>query len=217
VSKTRFEAFSDGVFAFAATLLILGIALPQLQRPVAEADLTLAVVRLWPNLLAYLLGFSIIGVMWQTHHALFRIVDRVDRMTVFLNLGLLAITAFIPFATSTLGAYPTMRTSTFMYGITLTLSATMFNALAYHLTRARAFSNAVDAATIKQTVRAYRFGWLGYLLAAFVSFASPIASFALYLLIGLYFFIPRGIDSDLTLSDTPAPPSSTRRGRKKRP
>jgi len=71
----------------------------------------------------------------------------------------------------------------------------MFNALAYHLRRTHAFSSDVDNATIRQTVRAFRFGWLAYLLAALVSFASPIASFALYLLIGLYFFIPRGIDS----------------------
>jgi len=49
---------------------------------------------------------------------MFRIVDRVDRMAVFLNLGLFAITAFSPFATSTLGAYPTIRASTFLYGIT---------------------------------------------------------------------------------------------------
>jgi uncharacterized membrane protein len=141
--------------------------------------------------------------MWQTHHALFRIVDRIDRLTVLLNLGLLGITAFVPFATSTLGSYPAMRTSTFMYGITLTLSASMYNALAYHLVRTHAFADSVDDATIGQTVRTYRLGWLAYLVAALVSFAAPVASFALYLLICLCFYAPRGVDSDLPSAKPP--------------
>jgi hypothetical protein len=70
MNKTRFEAFSDGVFAFAITLLVLGFTLPELR----------------PKLIAYGLSFGVIGSMWQNHHALVRLVDQIDRMTVFLNL-----------------------------------------------------------------------------------------------------------------------------------
>ena len=115
MSKSRFESFSDGVFAFAVTLLVLGVALPA-SRYASDHALTSALLRLWPNLIAYCLSFAVIGIMWQNHHALFRLVERIDRKTVLLNLALLAGTAFIPFATSTLGSYPTMHASHFFTG-----------------------------------------------------------------------------------------------------
>ena len=105
MNKARFESFSDGVFAFAITLLVLGIVLPEFKNPPpSEAEFARAMLRLWPNLVAYAMSFAVIGLMWQNHHALFRLVHRVDRLTVFWNLILLGVTVFIPFATSTLGA-----------------------------------------------------------------------------------------------------------------
>lgn len=197
MNKARFEAFSDSVYAFAITLLILGIALPEFKKPPSEHELAHALLRLWPNLLAYLLSFAVIGIMWQNHHALFRLVERIDRRTVLLNLMLLGVTVFIPFATSTLGAYPAMRSSTFLYGLTLTSSATAYNLLLSHLTRTGAFHANVSESTIRQTTIAYRVGWATYTIAMLASLAAPIVSFALYLLVAGYFLIPRGVDADL--------------------
>jgi len=198
VNKARFEAFSDGVFAFAITLLILGIVPPVFKNlPASEFELRNGLLHLWPNLIAYLLSFSVIGIMWQNHHALFRLVERVDRMTVFLNLGLLVVTVFIPFATSILGAYPTMRSSTFLYGLTLTCSGSMYNLLITHLARSRAFAKNVTAATIRQTMIAYRVGWAIYGAATLISLIAPRLSFALYLVVVAYYLFPRGADTDL--------------------
>jgi uncharacterized membrane protein len=197
MNKARFEAFSDGVFAFAITLLVLGFVLPQLTKPVSEAQLLRALLQLWPNLIAYLLSFAVIGIMWQNHHAFYRLVDRIDRTTVFLNLALLAVTVFIPFATSVLGTYPTMKSSTFLYGLTLTLSATFFNLIPIHIVRSHALSPSVDAVTIHQTFVAYRVGWATYALATLLSLLWPLVSFALYILIAAYYLVPRGLDSDL--------------------
>ena len=198
MNKARFEAFSDGVFAFAITLLILGIALPAFRHPPpTEGELTRALLDLWPNVLAYVLSFAVIGIMWQNHHALFRLVTRVDRMTVFLNLALLGGTAFIPFATSTLGAYPTLRPAEFLYGLTLTETATAYNLLLAHLTRSRAFDRSVDARTIRDTARAYRVGWSIYVAATLVALVAPVVSFAMYLLVTMYYVVPRGADADL--------------------
>lgn len=196
MDKSRFEAFSDGVFAFAITLLVLGVVLPQLHQP-SEAQLSSALFGLWPNVVAYILSFAVIGIMWQNHHALFRMIARVDRMTVFLNLLLLAATAFIPFATSTLGTYPTMRSSTFLYGLVLTLCATFYNLLLLHLVRRRAFHASVRDETMRQTIRAYRVGWVGYALAMVLAVVDPLASFVAYLFIAAYYVIPRGVDSDV--------------------
>ncbi|HTD47152.1 MAG TPA: TMEM175 family protein [bacterium] len=198
MNKARFEAFSDGVFAFAITLLILGIALPEFKNPPpAEGELARALLRLWPNLVAYALSFAVIGIMWQNHHALFRLVHRVNRATVFWNLVLLGVTAFIPFATSTLGAYPFMRPATFLYGLTLTGASTAYNLLLAQLVRSGAFASHVSQTTIRQTTIAYRVGWVTYGIAMLTSLAAPILSFALYLLVVGYYLIPRGADTDL--------------------
>jgi uncharacterized membrane protein len=203
MNKARFEAFSDGVFAFAVTLLILSIALPEFRRPPNESELSRALVQLWPKLIAYALSFGVIGIMWQNHHALFRLVDRVDRTTVFLNLVLLSVTTFIPFATSTLGSYPSMRASTFLYGLTLTSSGIVYNLLLHHLVRRHAFRGDVAEAAIRQTVIAYRVALATYACATLVAFAAPLLSFALYVLIAAYFLFPRGVDKDLGASQAP--------------
>ncbi len=199
MNKGRFEAFSDGVFAFAITLLALGFVLPDLHSP-SNREVTFALLRLWPNLIAYALSFSVIGLMWQNHHALFRLVHRVDHRTVFWNLLLLAATVLIPFATTTLGSYPTLSASTFLYGLVLSTCATFYNLMLAHLVRSEAFEPDIDPATIAATVRGYRAGWVVYLAATLVALVLPVVSFALYLAIVVYFLVPRGADSDNPLT-----------------
>jgi uncharacterized membrane protein len=196
VNKTRFEGFSDGVFAFSATLLVLGFALPQ-QHYTSDRLLAPALLRLWPSLIAYALSFSVIGIMWQNHHALFRLVARIDRMTVFLNLMLLAATAFIPFATSMLGANPALKSSTFLYGLALSTTATCYNLMLNRLVAVRAFAPSVPEQTIRSTVTAYRVGWFTYAGATVVALFFPLAAFAMYLAIAVYYLVPRGVDSDI--------------------
>jgi uncharacterized membrane protein len=195
MSKSRFESFSDGVFAFAITLLVLGFSLPAI-RFTSNHDLTAALLALWPNLIAFALSFGVIGIMWQNHHAMFRQVESIDRTTVFWNLLLLAGTAFIPFATSALGQYPTMKASTFLYGLTLSTTATAYNLMLDHLVRAHAFQSSVSDAAIAATVRAYRTGWLVYGSATLLALLFPVVSFAAYILIAVYYLVPRGLDSD---------------------
>lgn len=199
VNKSRFEAFSDGVFAFAITLLVLGFSLPPL-REASDGELTAALLRLWPNLIAYALSFGVIGIMWQNHHALFRLVHRVDRTTVFLNLLLLGGTAFIPFATSTLGAYPLLHSSTLLYGLTLSWTATAYNVMLMHLVRSHAFGGGVTDATLAPTIRAYRTGWTVYAAATLLALWIPLLSFAAYIGIAVYYLVPRGIDADIETS-----------------
>jgi uncharacterized membrane protein len=202
MNKTRFEAFSDGVFAFAITVLVLGIVLPPLRHdPPLDADLRDGLLRLWPSLVAYAMSFAVIGLMWQNHHAIFRLIRHIDRLTVFLNLVLLGVTVFIPFATSTLGTYPTLRSAAFLYGLTLTGCATAYNLLLGHLVRRRAFLPEVTRDTIRNTVIAFRVGWFTYAVAALSSLVAPLVSLALYVLVIAYFLIPRGADTDLDIQD----------------
>ena len=199
MNKPRLEAFADAIFGFAATLLILGIALPEFKGTTpSDADIARALLRLWPQLLTYLMSFAVIGIMWHNHHALFRLIVKVDRITVFLNLLLLMVTAFIPFATSALGSYPDMRSTNFLYGLTLTSAATAYNLMLMHLVRSRAFAAHVSEATIRGTVRAYRVGWMTYAVAMLASLIAPLLGFALYLLVAVYYLIPHGADTDIS-------------------
>ena len=141
-----------------------------------------------------------IALQWQNHHALFRLVTRIDRATIFLNLLLLGGTAFIPFATDVLGAHPTLAASTVLYGITLSFCATIYNLLLAHLIRSGAFGSAVGSATLQRTVRAYRTGLAGFGAATLIGIFVRAVSFAAYLAIALYYVIPHGVDADIDSS-----------------
>jgi uncharacterized membrane protein len=196
MSKTRFESFSDGVFAFAITLLVLGFALPA-AKLATNRELTQNLLSMWPNALAYALSFMVIGIMWQNHQAIMRIVDRVDRTTVVWNFILLAGTAFIPFATSAIGQYPQMKASAFLYGMTLTETAIAFNFMLQHLIKTRAFDQSISEERIVATRNAYRVGLAVYVTAMLLALLWPVVSFAAYVGIAVYYVIPRGVDDDI--------------------
>lgn len=196
MNRSRFENGSDGVFAIAITLLVLGLAVPALRHP-SETALMGTLLGLWPNFVAYALSFAVIGIMWNNHHMLFRTVERLDRSTWLINLVLLGITAFIPFATAVLGAYPSMRPAAVLYGLTLTAASITYNGLLHYLIRQRAFKAFVTQAALRGTVFHYRVGLIVYVAATLIAFAFPVLSFALYWAITLYYFFPRGVDADL--------------------
>ncbi len=197
MSKGRFEAFSDGVFAFAITLLVLGFSLPAFRAPPTEQQLRNAILDLWPNLIAYGLSFAVIGIMWNNHQALFRLVTRVDRKTVVLNLLLLAGTVFIPFATSVLGTYPTMHSSTFLYGAVLSYTGTVYNILVNYLIATKVFAPSVGAEIVMSTRQAFLLALLTYYVAMLLALWWPLVSFAAYIAITLYGLIPHGVDEYL--------------------
>ena len=99
--KSRTEAFSDGVFAIAITLLIIEVRVPDSQSGELGRDLA----NQWPSYAAYLVSFVIIGIIWVNHHDIFERITTVDRPLLFLNLLLLLTVAFLPFPTARLGQY----------------------------------------------------------------------------------------------------------------
>ena len=102
----RIEAFSDGVFAIAITLLILEIRVPH--PPSGEAvHLLAALLRLWPSYLALVLSFTMIGIYWANHHYLFKLFEKTDHGLNLLNLLFLLCITFVPFPTAVLGDYLT--------------------------------------------------------------------------------------------------------------
>ena len=96
----RVEAFSDGVFAVAITLLILEIKVPGY-----EGDLGAKLLLQWPSYLAFVISFAFIGVMWINHHRLFTHIRKSDDMLLMLNLALMFSVCIVPFTTALLAAH----------------------------------------------------------------------------------------------------------------
>jgi len=136
LTSGRVEAFSDGVFAIAVTLLILNVQLPSSTAPGA---LPAALLHLWPSYATYAASFLTIGIMWLNHHGLFSRLARVDRWLAMLNLVLLMVIAFVPFPTAVLGSHiqaPADATAAgVFYSITMLLVAFGFSGVFVYVAR----------------------------------------------------------------------------------
>jgi hypothetical protein len=125
----RLEAFSDGVFAIAITLLVLEISVPA----GSEEDLLSAVLDEWPSYLAYFVSFASVGAIWLAHTAVTEYLDHADRWLMRLNLLLLLFVSFLPFPTKLLAESVNHedagRVATTIYGLTLLITAVVLSAV----------------------------------------------------------------------------------------
>jgi len=121
IDGDRVVNFSDAVFAFAATLLVLKIDLPQIQGGNVEAQLSNALIALWPTYLANIIAFLVIGYYWLNHHAIFGMIRKFDSTIVWLNLIFLIFLSFLPFPVDLYGDYPTVRVVVIFYCASLAL------------------------------------------------------------------------------------------------
>src|SRR5213596_3046555 len=187
----RTEAFSDGVFAIAITLLIIEVHVPARAH---AGELAHELLRLWPSYLGYLTSFLTIGVMWINHHYVFDPIARVDRTMLLLNTLLLMLIAFVPFPTAVLAQFVETggaRAAAVLYGATLTLTAiTYFTWWRYASADRRLIAEEVPDEVIDDITRAYTPGALLYGGAALIAFLQPWVSAALYLGIALFYALP---------------------------
>lgn len=183
----RLEAFSDGVFAIAITLLVLEIRVPEAEVLADPGHLVAALGDLWPSYLGYALSFITVGIIWANHHNLIRLVTSVDHGLMLANLGLLLVVGFVPFPTALLAATlgtPSAQVGVLVYAATFTALAVAFNVLWYWLRRGEGVLRAdVSARSIAAISRSYRLGPPGYAAAFVCALVNPTLGFAI--LIGL--------------------------------
>jgi uncharacterized membrane protein len=187
MNKSRVEAFSDGVFAFAITLLVVTLAQPNDYRRLAH-DLA----QRWPSLAAYVVSFTVIGIMWLNHHSVFGHFSRVDRGVVYLNLLLLMTIAFLPFPTGILGQALARgqgeRTAAVVYGVTMAANAYAWAALwLYASHRRRLLRSTFPEPERRVSTLLFTLGGVVYTAAVGVAFLSPYAFLALQAALAVYY------------------------------
>jgi uncharacterized membrane protein len=185
----RLETFADGVFAIAATLLILSVD-GAVDDP---SDLTHA----WPAYVAYAVSFMTIGIMWLNHHLVMTQIGDIDRRFAIATLGLLMCIAFVPFPTRLVAEHvrdSSARDAALAYGFTLTITAVFFNVVWFYAARGgRLLREDADPRVVAGISRTYLPGPWIYLTATLVAFASSWASVVLYLLITAFFVIESSV------------------------
>jgi uncharacterized membrane protein len=191
MSTDRLEAFSDGVFAIAITLLVLGLAVPA-RDTLHDATLLAALGQQWPAYSAYLVTFLVIGIIWINHHAMFDRVQRVDRLVLFANLGLLLVVSVLPFPTRLLSEYLTAgsdaRTAAAIYSVTMVAMSLAYSGLWLAVTRdAGLLHQNLDPATSRVALRRFGLGGVFYLATVGLSFVSPIATLAVHGAMAVYY------------------------------
>lgn len=194
-SPERLEAFSDGVFAIAITLLVLDIRVPAGAQVATPDALVQALGGLWPSYLGYLLSFVTVGIMWANHHNLMRYIATVDHGVILGNLALLVVVGFVPFPTallaSTLGE-PTEQLGVLVYCATFVAIALGFNALWFAARRhgGQLLRADADPAAIASITRSYRLGPPGYLVAFALALVDPVFGVAVIIGLVLLYLLP---------------------------
>ena len=192
MSKGRVEAFSDGVFAVAATVLIFNVTIEK----TAPGGLLTALLAAWPKYAAYAASFLTIGVMWINHHGLFERIARMNRQLVFLNLLLLMAIVFLPFPTAVLGNNIQVRgdanTAASLYGLNASIIAILFSGVwTYALTHPHLLTEGVDRDEAMRSWPRFSVGLVAYLACIPLGQVSPMAVVIVCAALGVYYLFER--------------------------
>jgi uncharacterized membrane protein len=189
-STGRMEAFSDGVFAIAITLLVLDVAVPA----GAGAHLVRSLADLWPSYLAYVVSFSTIGAIWLGHNAITDYLERADAGFLRLNLLLLMVVAFLPFPTRLFADFISEaqpeRIAANVYGISLLVASALLLLLWRYAVRMRLVRPDADDDEVQLLTKRLIPGLVAYLVLIIAGLFAPIVASVGYLAVALYFIIP---------------------------
>jgi uncharacterized membrane protein len=171
MGKGRTEAFSDGVFSIAITLLILEIKVPPLIGQ-SNQELAWALLSLWPSFFAFVGSFATILVLWINHHGLFTLAEHATPKFLFANGFLLLFVIFLPFPTALLARHltgPGANTAAVVYCGTYVLTNISYHLLLSAVASPQSVRKDVSTALIRRIRIAYLFGSLIYIAATVVA------------------------------------------------
>jgi uncharacterized membrane protein len=176
---SRLEAFSDGIFAFAMTLLVLDLRVPVLDAAASQGDLARELLKQWPSFATFAATFLSILIMWINHHGIFRSIYRTTPRLFFANGLLLLMVTTSPFTAALVARYlltPAASVAVAVYAGSHVILSVAYNWL---------WQEVVDCAHSQATehharvTRNYRIGLPIYCAATATAFYSPFLSLAI--------------------------------------
>jgi uncharacterized membrane protein len=124
LSTRRIEALADGIFAFAMTLLVLTLTLPDATQ--TKLSLSQLLAQQWPKFFNYALSFALLAIFWIVHHQQFHVIRRTDRTHIWINIGILMFVALVPFTTDVAGDYSRQTLAELLFSGNLLILGLLF-------------------------------------------------------------------------------------------
>jgi uncharacterized membrane protein len=188
MTKNRLEAFSDGVFAVAITLLVLEIGIPE------GDDLWHKLGDEWPSFAAFFVSFWVIGIIWVNHHGVIDHLKRADRGVLYLNLLLLMSVVLIPFATALMAEHLNSgedeHVAAAVYAASFVLMGVAFSVLWEYITRHREkLGVELTDEEVRRRSLAFQIGSPLYVIALIVAFISPTAVLVIIGALAVYYMV----------------------------
>ena len=187
----RIEAFSDGIFSIAATLLVL-----ELKHPAAGVPFWIGISQQWPGYVSFILSFFFIGIMWINHHRLFVHITKADDLLMAANLLLLLGVVFVPYPTSLMAASINMLDSDYsrnvaiFYNLGYFFISLLFNLVWFVCRRRNLLDHEFGHERVHALSNQYRMGPLFYAACVAMTWWSVSTSLAMNAALAIYFLLP---------------------------
>ena len=186
--KNRLEAFADGVFAIAITLLVL-----EIEVPTGSGGFWKALLEEWPSFLGYLVSFVFIGGLWMSHVSVTRLVKRGDTTLYGLHLLVLLFVAILPFTTKVMATNlgdQWEHGAVTLFGINLVLASALLNVTIRYVRRDKALrDDTVAEEELKSFFRLRLWSTLSLVVAAVLAAVLPLVAVLIYLLASAVFLV----------------------------
>ena len=205
-STERLDSFVDAVLAIIVTLMAVELSVPS-ENAIAQQGLGSALLNLWPDYLAFVFSFLLVGQIWASHHFLWRLVRVTDKFLLFLVILHLMFVSFVPFVTQLLAdqflSPSHERTvSSSIYAVSLLLNGISFNLCWWRIRKRGFLSEEVSPAQQRAMSKRYLMGPLAALLALGLAFVSFWMSLSIYVLLIVFYFWPGPEVAQRTQSDS---------------
>jgi uncharacterized membrane protein len=184
ISKGRLETMVDTIFAFAMTLLMLGIVVPESSVSQTAADLSADLVKLIPQFVLFVIAFLVLALFWIEHHRQFHYLRIVDPTILRFNIAILIFIVLIPFTTDLAGAYDGVRIAVLLFHVNILIVGALFLGQWMYICRCSHLCDAeFDSATKRTRFRLLATIPSVAILGIVVAFFSPPYSLLVYLLV----------------------------------
>lgn len=206
MSTNRMEAFSDGVFAIAITLLVLEIHVPE---PGAGASLGHELLAQWPSYAAFVVSFLTIGVIWINHHAMVRRLRVTDHSILIWNLLLLMTVSALPFTTALMAAYLKQgegeSLAAAVYSGSFLLMSLVFSGMNRHILFERVdfLEDGLDERRRRLTLKRGVVGLIPYALATAMAPITPYLTLAICAAVAVFYASPAASSPDTPTASAP--------------